>query len=295
MVLLNHADTLISTDPAAAVVAGRAAVMHCRRVGDRYMLEAAAGNLIEALVYVGEWEEAQEVYHTGVHEDRLDDYVGFNGAGLMLSVLSGDETELAATMRRLEESSGSDDPQERGTIALARSAVAAFAGRHTEGLAHGRRALGQQEALGFSSCAIRWGWPIAADAALALRDHDEVTRLLDWLLHHPPGHIPPVLRAERLRVHARLLAANNDPQAGPAFDAALQAFHDFGSPYHLCVVMLDHTEHLTTRPDIHAARSSVTEAETIAQRLGARPLLDRAQHLEQSTAGSRDTAADARR
>jgi len=144
---------------------------------------------------------------------------------------------------------------------------------------YAQQSLHHAEALGLARESMWWAWPIAADAALALSIETEVVQLLEWLDEHPPGHIPPVLRAERLRIRAGLLAARGDPEAGVAFDAATQAFRELGYPYHLAVGLLDHAKHLATIGDTATAHQFADEAEVIAQRLRARPLIDRAQGL----------------
>ncbi len=143
--------------------------------------------------------------------------------------------------------------------------------------------LSHFESLGLSSEPIRWSWPIAAEAALALGDHTEVSRLLGWFDDYPMGHIPPVLNAERLRLRARLLAAQREPLAGAAFDIATQAFRDVGSPYHLAVELLDHADHLAAVGDVAVAQRLAAEAATIADRLGARPLMGRAHRFTEWT------------
>jgi hypothetical protein len=123
---------------------------------------------------------------------------------------------------------------------------------------------------------VRWGWPLAADAALKLGDHAEVRRLLDWLDAHPRGHIPPVARAERARIAAALLAAQHDGAAEQAYRDAVSALRALGSPYHLAVGLLDFADHLAGAGEPEQARLLATEATTIAERLGAQPLLRRA-------------------
>jgi tetratricopeptide (TPR) repeat protein len=273
--LLNLTDALVVNDPAAAAEAGRAAVTHCRRVGDHYRLQAAAGNLLQALLYLGAWGEARQIYSTGVTHDDLGGDIVFDCPALLLHVLSGDETEVSRTLNRIERFDDSEDPQARAGLALSIAVSAAHRDRAREAFAQSMRAISIAEPYGLSHDTSRWAWPIAADAALALGDHVEVMHLLDTLDRHPPGHIPPVLRAERLRIRARLLATSNDPDTGSAFDAAVRAFRDFGSPHHLAVALLDHAEYLARTGDPTTARQQVDEAGEIAGRLSAQPLVDR--------------------
>jgi plasmid stabilization system protein ParE len=102
---------------------------------------------------------------------------------------------------------------------------------------------------------------------------------VDLLDQQPRGHIPPVLRAESQRIRARLHAAQADPSAADAFDAATQGFRQLGSPYHLAVGLLDQAEYLTATDDPQTAQQLAAEAEGIAERLGAQPLLKRVRRL----------------
>jgi hypothetical protein len=129
------------------------------------------------------------------------------------------------------------------------------------------------------SDAVRWSWPIAADAAIALGEWAEVTRLLEWIEEQPPGHIPALLRAGRHLVLARLPTAVEDAERGATFDAAVKAFREAGSPYHVAVALLDHADHVRAKGDPETARGIASEATEIARRLGARPLLERASRL----------------
>jgi hypothetical protein len=140
-------------------------------------------------------------------------------------------------------------------------------------------ALEHASALGLRNEGIRWAWPLAADAALALGDDDEALRLIQWLDKYPPGHIPAVLRAERLRVHAKRLGSVADDQAGPAFDRGIQAFRELKSPYHLAVGLLDQAAYLSSIGEAQATERAAAEAVQIARRLGASPIQERAEAL----------------
>ena len=97
--------------------------------------------------------------------------------------------------------------------------AAVLAGDQAEALRQAQAALGHSEVLSPSNDAVRWSWPIAVDAAIALGDSAEVTRLLGWLERHPRGHVPPLLRAARLLVLARIATATDDAERSAGFDA----------------------------------------------------------------------------
>jgi tetratricopeptide (TPR) repeat protein len=276
---VNLADLLVLEDPAAAAEAAEAAIAHCRRVGDRFYLDAAVGNLIQALLLEGRWDAATDVYARAVQDDDLAGEIFFDAPALLLNALRGDDEAVSAILPRLEVLGTSENPQELGIIAMARALVATRSQLHAEALEHCKEALRQGEAFGVSTDVTRWTWPMASDNALATGDVAEATRLIDWLDEHPPGHIPPVLRAEQQRIRARLLAVTADPRTSSAFTAAVGALRDLGSPYHLAVGLLDQAEFLMAEHHTAADGPMVGEARTIAARLGARPLLDRVDRL----------------
>jgi tetratricopeptide (TPR) repeat protein len=282
--LANLTEVVLVSDPTAAVDPGREAVNHCRRLGNRYQLGAAAGNLVQALTLAGDWERAEDVYAKGADADRLNGDIVFDYPGLLLSVFLGEDVQTAAMLGRLQGESASEEPQEAAFLELALAIGSSYQGRQRDALAHATRALSYGETYGPSHGSIRWGWPIAAEAALTLGYHAEVNRLLEWLDGHQPGHVPPLLRAERIRIWARKLAADNEAEAASAFDSALSAFRDFGSPYHVAVGLVDYAEYLHETGETERAHELAAEAEAITARLGARPLSERARRISPSTA-----------
>jgi hypothetical protein len=123
---------------------------------------------------------------------------------------------------------------------------------------------------------VRWAWPLAARAAHDLGDTAAVGELLALLDSGEQGHLPPMLRAEHDLARARLAAAGGDPDAGPAFAAAISGLRKLSTPYHLAHGLLDHAGYLTRLGNAEAAAAAIGEAAGIAQRLGCQPLLDRA-------------------
>ena len=275
--LLNLADTLTTIDASAAVVAARAAQQHSRRVGHREYLAFSAANLIQGLLLVGDWADARLVHTEAVREDGLGEHHAVAQLGALLFSLLGDRPALAEVVEAVVKA-GSDDPQDRGGAEASLAAAAALGGDMTGSLEHAVRALEHGKLLGPHSDAVYWGWPLAADAALAIGDDVRVGWLLEMLDERRPGHVPRLLRAERLRVLARVAARDGRPDAGHAFDAAVHATRQVGSPYHLAVALLDQADHLVATGEREAATALVAEAREIAERLGAEPLLARARH-----------------
>ena len=277
--LLNLGDALISIDPAEAAEAAHAAVVHCRRIGYQHAMGFGTANLLQALLLTGEWSRAREAHRAAIDADDLGwDHATAQSVALLYA-FSGDQDNLAVAFTTAGEWDDTEDPQDRGAAATARAAAAASRGDHAQALELAQEALSQGEMLSLRNDAVRWAWPIAADAALAVGDDAEVERLLDRLSQRRPGHVPQVLRAESLRIRARLLAIRSDPQTGAAFDAATKALRELGSPYHLAVGLLDHADYLASAGETETASQLAAQAETIAHELGAKPLLERARRL----------------
>jgi tetratricopeptide (TPR) repeat protein len=284
---LNLGDVLITVDAPAAVEAAEAAMAHCRRIGHRYAMGFATGNLLQALLMTGRWDDARRAHSTALDRDELaDDPVVAYSAGLLYA-LSADDAKFADSMTIALSPTDSEEPQIRASMATTQAVAAASAGNHRQALDAARQALEFSAAIGLRHDAVRWAWSIAADAALALGEGREVTELVSALDSHRPGHVPPVLRAERLRVQARSLADENHPAASQTFDVATQAFRDLGSPYHLAVGLLDHADHVHATGDSTTAEQLAEQADDLAQRLGAKPIIQRANQLVASLGGTR--------
>ena len=85
-------------------------------------------------------------------------------------------------------------------------------------------------ALGISHEALRWAWPVAARAAHDLRDTAASGELLTLLDDCQPGHLAPMLRAERDLARARLAADDGDPAAAASFGAAIGSLRELSTP-----------------------------------------------------------------
>ena len=128
---------------------------------------------------------------------------------------------------------------------------------------------------------MRWAWPLAARAAHDLGDTAATGELLALLDDYQPGHLAPMLRAERDLARARLAASASDggQDAAAAFTAAISSLREQSTPYHLAHGLLDHAQYLTRLHDTEAASLGASEARTIAGQLRCGPLLDRAADL----------------
>jgi class 3 adenylate cyclase len=274
--LLNLSDHLGGTDPGAAAEAARAAAGHARRVGARRSLAFAIGNLADALLMLGDWDAAEAELAQAADSDVLAGYEFLASYRGWLAALRGDTAAAQALLAGLEDLRASQDAQDKATISLGEAFTAAARRQPQAALGHARTVLDQAGALGISADVLRWAWPLAARAAHDLRDTAAVGELLALLDSRQPGHLPPMLRAERDLARARQAAAGGDPDAGPAFAAAISGLRKLSTLYHLAHGLLDHAGYLTRLGDAEAAAAAIGEAVGIAQRLGCQPLLDRA-------------------
>jgi len=96
--LLNLADPLAVSDPAAAAEAARAAAGHLRRIGARDRLAFAISNLAQALLTLGDWDAVQAELTQAAEADGLADHGLLACDRGWLAALRGD-TATAQTMR----------------------------------------------------------------------------------------------------------------------------------------------------------------------------------------------------
>lgn len=277
--LLNLANVLLATDPVAAAEAARAATVHARKVGDVNRLSVAIGNLSQALIIAGDWDEAERVLREAIDVDILrDDFVGMNA--LYLAVLRGDSASpvivaVAANPSDFAGLRASEDPQDQAAIAAVDAIRAAGLGSSDDVLLHARKVLATIPYLGIRNDVLQWVWPLAARAATTVGDTAALEELLAVLDERPVGHVPPVLRIERELARARGRMSTGDPSALGAMSTAVEALRQVGRPYPLAEGLLDVARGLARLGDRDQAAALLTEAREIADRLRAAPLAAR--------------------
>jgi class 3 adenylate cyclase/tetratricopeptide (TPR) repeat protein len=271
--LLNLASVLAGTEPAAAAETARAAAGHARRAGARDLLAYAIGNLAQAQLMVGDWDAADAELTQAADADGLADIEMLACYRGWLAGLRGDTSAAQALLAGLPDLRASEDPQDRSLVSLVEAFTAAARSQPQDTLRLGHDALAHAEAFGISHEFLRWAWPLTARAAYDLHDTAATDELLSLLDTSQPGHLAPMLRAERDLVRARLA------RAGPAFATAINSLREQSTPYHLAHGLLDNAEYLMRQGDTQAAAAAVEEARGIAERLRCQPLLDRAADL----------------
>jgi hypothetical protein len=171
---------------------------------------------------------------------------------------------------------GSESPQDQMTLGLVESFTAASRGEPEHALRHAHAVLALAPTLGIGNGELAWVWALASRAAYELGDTAEIRELLALLDSSQPGHVIPLLRAERDLARARLADHDQDEAAPAAFVSAIAGLREHGSPYHLAHGLLDHAQYLLHNGEGDAAAQAIEEARVIARRLGCQPLLDRA-------------------
>ena len=205
--LVNLADVLAVTDPAAAAEAARTAAGHLRRAGARDYLAVAIANLVQALLLLGDWDAAEQEFTQAVDSDGLADIEFLACQRGWLAALRGDAATAQTLLAALPDLRASEDPQDKAMVSTAEAFTAAARGQPPDALRHARATLARADALGISPEYLRWAWPLAARAAHELSDTAATRELLALLDDCQPGHLAPMLRAERDLARARLAAA----------------------------------------------------------------------------------------
>ena len=278
---LNLASIQFAHDPQAAVAAARAATESGRQLGDRFYLPTAIANLVAALLFTGDWAEARRVLRHAVDVDGFGEDASLSSGYIatyaaILPAMCGDLAATSVEQPGLTAMRASEDPQDLAAATVVDVIVSAAHGRATDALRHARSALAHAPTLGIATEFVMFVWPLAIRLALELGDGAVVDELLALLDGYPVGHLPPLLRAERSLVRARIRAAEGDAEAGAAMDAAIADFRALASPYHLAHALLDRADCLSAEGRPGEAEILRREARDIGERLGARPLVDRA-------------------
>jgi hypothetical protein len=276
--LLNVSATLAATDAAAAADAARTAAGHLRRAGARDYLATAIVNLADSLICLGDWDAAERELTQATESDGLADIEYLVCTGGWLAALRGDAAAAGTALAGLQDLRVTESPQDQSTLGLTAAYIAVASGEPEEALQHARAVLALAPVLGIGHDELAWAWPLAVRCADQLHDTAARRELLALLDSYQPGHIVPLLRAERDLARARLAASDDDPATAQAFTAAIASLREYGTPYHLAHGLLDHAQY--QHDDGQAARQAIEEAQAIARRLRCQPLLDRADAIQ---------------
>ena len=279
----NLADLCMTQDLPGAEAHCETALMLARRWGARDMEAFAAGNLMYVLTMTGRFDEAFQL--GAEHLQAESDVPGVPSLHGRLAVLEA----LAGNLQSAEEhlaSSGSDeqsdDMQERAMCLAARAAVALARHDYEVALDAAGRAVDEalEGGVHVAHEAVRQAFPDALDAALAIPDLDRGERLVELLAKRPPGEVPPYLSAQVKRYQALLAAArDNDDDVEEGLVASETSFRDLGYPYWVARAQLDRAEWLARLDRLDESAELAADAAATFERVGATPMLARAQVL----------------
>jgi hypothetical protein len=192
-------------------------------------------------------------------------------------MVAGDAVNTAeAMLAGLRDLRGNEDAQTKAEISLAEAFIAAAHRQPDEALRHAQDVVALRDALGISHECVRWAWPLAARAAHELGDVALTGDLLALLDSYQPGHLAPVLQAERDLTRARLAGRDDGQAADAAFAAAIASLRRRSTPYHLAHGLLDHADHLLGRGAAEGAAAAIEDARGIGTGLRCEPLPTRA-------------------
>jgi class 3 adenylate cyclase len=189
-------------------------------------------------------------------------------------MVAGDAVNTAEAM--LAGLRGNEDAQTKAEISLAEAFIAAAHRQPDEALRHAQDVVALRDARGISHECVRWAWPLTARAAHELGDVALTGALLALLDSYQPGHLAPVLQAERDLTRARLAGRDDGQAADAAFAAAIASLRRRSTPYHLAHGLLDHADHLLGRGAAEGAAAAIEDARGIGTGLRCEPLLTRA-------------------
>ena len=293
--LLTHMSALATLrlgqgDPEGSLEVCRTGAALARRVGRRYHVAWMLHGTVAALIETGDWAEATALAAVGGELDGLGE-AGFPWADIGRATalaLTGDTDGLASSMERLQRYRSVDDPQTLASLALVDGLLAVNRGDRAQALAAGRRAVAAADLVGMTLPPVRLGWAVAARAALELGDDAAVSELLQLLERKASRPVPPLLLAEADLVRARVAARDGVAGAGEQLAAAVAQMRTVSPPQLLAGGLLDHAAYLLEQGDDAAAAVAVAEAREIGERLGCRPVLDRADVLVPDLAAAVD-------
>jgi hypothetical protein len=203
LALVNLADTVTGTDPAARAEAARAAAGHSLRAGARHILAVAVMNLAQALLMTGDWDGAGAELGQATEADGLAGIEYLACYRAWVAAVRGEIPAAQAILAGLADLRASEGPQEQALIAVVDAFTAAARGQPAAALRHDRAILDHADAMGISHEFVRWAWPLAARAAHDLADAATTRELLALLDGYQPGQLAPTQRAERDLARAR--------------------------------------------------------------------------------------------
>ena len=246
------------------------ALAHARLRGDRTWESNLVGQLGEVLVLLGEWDEAWRIL-APLDQQALLDFGAALRLGPVVSLLvgRGHLGEARALLDRASELAESTDIQTQAIYLEAEAEACLAEGRYPEALAVARRSFEVFRALNQPHYEVL-GYAIAIDASLALGEVEGAEVLLEHIASIPAVERRALVDAQTSRLEGKIAALRGEDPGG-AFERAAEIFRGIAMPYWLAVTLAEAAE--------TAGSDTADEARAIFERLGARPWIERLEHV----------------
>jgi tetratricopeptide (TPR) repeat protein len=248
-----------------------------RRAGNRGGEQAALGHIGHNLVFLGQWDEAEEI----LEQITLEDIRGTpdrTALTVNLALPRGDVALAREALDRAAELRTSGERQMRHGYLLLEAYVLRAEGRPREALAAALEALNIREEHSALHPFAKLAFDEALEAALELADESQVEELLGEIGRLMPSQRTPLLAAIETRGRGRLFALRGDRDAAAKeLTRAVDAFRTLRGAYYLAMTLVELAE-------LGAEKSAplLAEAREIFERLRAKPWLERVEALERA-------------
>jgi hypothetical protein len=198
-------------------------------------------------------------------------------AWLGSALARGDVPEARRVLSRFSHYADSADVQDRAGYLSSHALVLRAEGDDEGALGAAQEALADIDLFGpLTSSDAKVALVEALESSLALGRLSEVESFIQRIESIPPGQRPPFLRAQAARFRARLARATGLPdQVQPGFKTAAAILREYGLPFELAIVLLEHGEWLMSQGRADEAAPLLTEAREVFARLEATPWLER--------------------
>ena len=231
----NLADLYLFDSPALSLMYSERGEEINRRAGNRFGLALAVCNAAWAMIRIGDWDGAVARATTAI-EEGLDGIGEFAGTMAIVFALRGSPVRARELLDLFV--APDKDVQYQSYKLFAESCIARSEGDLPSARRHAVAALEQLPSPTMDPYVMLW--PYAARLAQDLADRDGLLWLLAKLDDYQVGEIPPLVRAERRLVRARLV--EEPPQRVAGIEDAVTDLRAEGSPYHLALALADLAE-----------------------------------------------------
>ncbi len=250
-------------DPRQACLTAMSGLDQARKLGNRDWATLMAGNVADAQVIMGAWDEALAIFDQllGGHSSYQSDVSDLAGAQLAIRAMRGDTQGLAADVARFDEVMGATNASQERTLALQVRMWLALADRRDVELL-GWSIEGAEPANGFmchhvTGHAALWNGDIA-------RARESLEGMAATGIH---GRWASAVRTN-LQAGIAALEGRNDAAASD-WREAHAALRDLGARFTLLLSLVDRA---TLSPDPTDADAAAAEARVLLEALGARAL-----------------------